>query len=169
MPEPLMQTLESGDPSWGPLLASWYRIVAARNVGDWALMLGRGDAFAAKLDAIEDETARAAWLPLRRQIEAELAFGRAIALADAAPLDDWIDEQADAWRRDFDWYVPHVLPRLQALAAAMRGDGPQAAEALSRSRAHADEAYDRATRTAEAALRARIEALVPDSPVLSGA
>lgn len=169
LPEPLMQTLESGDPSWGPLLASWYRIVAARNVGDWALMLGRGDAFAAKLDAIEDETARAAWLPLRRQIEAELAFGRAIALADAAPLDDWIDEQADAWRRDFDWYVPHVLPRLQALAAAMRGDGPQAAEALSRSRAHADEAYDRATRTAEAALRARIEALVPDSPVLSGA
>lgn len=162
LPEPLLQPLESADPPWGMLLASWYRIVAARNVGDWALMLERGDTFVATLDAIEDEQARAAWVPLRRQIEAELAFGRAMASADAAPLDGWIAEHADGWRRDFDWYVPHVLPRLEALAAAMRGEHRPAVEALARSRERAEAAYDRAARTAEHTLRGRIEALLAE-------
>lgn len=160
LPEPLLQGLEAANPPWGSLLASWYRIVAARNGGDWSAMLERGDAFAARFEAIEDDRARAAWRSLQRHIEAELAFGRAMASADAAPLDGWIAEHADAWRRDFDWYVPHVLPRLEALAAAIRGERHRAAEALSRSRGRAEEAYDRATRAAEHALRERIEALL---------
>jgi hypothetical protein len=161
LPEPLVQTLASAEPPWGELLASWYRIVAARNIGDWQAMQERGDTFAARLDAIEDPTSRAAWLPLQRQIEAELVWGRAMSMADAAPLDAWLDEHADAWRRDFDWYVPHVLPRLDALAAALHRDRSRAVDALARSRDSAEQAYCRATRAAEATLRERIEALIP--------
>lgn len=160
LPESLVQALESAEPPWGVLLASWYRIIAARNVGDWQTMHERGDAFAARLDAIEDAPTRAAWSPLQRQIEAELAFGRAISTVDAAPLDVWLAEQTEAWRRDFDWYVPHVLPRLEALAAALHGDQPRAVEALVRSRDFAEQAYDRAAIAAEATLRERIEALM---------
>jgi hypothetical protein len=162
LPESLLQTLESFEPPNGLLVASWYRIIAARNVGDWQAMLERGDAFAARLDVIEDPTSRAAWAPLQRQIEAELVFGRAMSMADAAPLDAWLDEHADAWRRDFDWYVPHVLPRLEALAAALHGDRSRAVDALARSRDSAEQAYDRAARAAEATLRERIEALIPE-------
>lgn len=161
LPESLLQALESFEPPNGLLVASWYHIVAARNVGDWSAMFERGDAFAAGLDAIEDSATRAGWSPLQRQIEAELVFGRAMSMADATPLDAWLDEHADAWRRDFDWYVPHVLPRLEALAAALHGDRSRAVDALARSRDSAEQAYGRATRAAEASLHERIEALIP--------
>ncbi|ALN61063.1 hypothetical protein GLA29479_175 [Lysobacter antibioticus] len=63
------------------------------------------------------------------------------------------------------WYTPHLVPRLCALAAALRDDGEAARKRLAVSRRYAEGAADPSLRTEEARLRRDIEALIDNGRV----
>lgn len=137
-----------------PLLDEWFRLKALQNRGEWRRVDALERALNRRVSAL-DETLLAAmsrsFLPLLR---AEIAFCRSMASGDAGHIE--AIGLAPAVQRD----APYLMPRLQALAAGLRGDAERSAAAMERSRAAAETSIDVATRRCEGRLRGYMQAMI---------
>lgn len=98
-------------------------------------------------------------------MKAELADLLVLSWAEQLYTHAWAErdpsliETADLSSRTF-WYAPHLIPRLRALAAALRGDRDGARLLLAVSRRYAEGAIESSLPAYEARLRGEIEALI---------
>lgn len=136
------------------LIALWYRLKAAQNRGDWAAASSQASTFDTMHSGLPHEAATvlAEMLAL---MQVELAFSRAMHAGDPAPL------AAHLWQARTLWATPWLLPRCQALLAALEGDLPRRDAALDRAARFADVANDASLPRSEALLRDAIRAITP--------
>lgn len=140
-----------------PLLDEWFRLKALQNRGEWRGVDEVERALNHRVSAL-DETQLIAmsrsFLPLLR---AEIAFCRSMASSDACHVE--AIGLAPTAQRD----APYLLPRLQALAAGLRGQTERSASAMERSRARAETSIDVSTRRCEARLRGYMQAIIDEA------
>lgn len=144
-----------------PLQDEWFRLKALQNLGDWRRVDEVEGALNRRVSALDEGLLAAmsrGFLPLLR---AEIAFCRSMASGDAGHVE--AIGLAPALQRD----VPYLMPRLQALAAGLRGDLARSAQAMERSRLGAETSIDVATRRCEARLRGYMQAIIEQRRVAS--
>ncbi|GLQ90225.1 M50 family metallopeptidase [Dyella flagellata] len=143
LPEEDIRYLES-QPMPVPLVASWYRLKAAQNRGEWKRALELGESF---------EQSVAAWGKPRpalntffSHMRTETAFSRAMLTSDASALDKSL------LTRDARRLAPHLWPRCLALKACRAGSSDEARRLLSISMREAKRSVDLALARSEAML-----------------
>lgn len=137
-----------------PLQDEWFQLKALQNRGDWRRIDEVESALNRRVSALDDALLAFMsrdFLPLLR---AEIAFCRSMASGNAGHVE--AVGLAPALQRD----VPYLMPRLQALAAGLRGDLARSAQAMERSRLCAETSIDVATRRCEARLRGYMQAII---------
>ncbi|UHQ21733.1 M50 family metallopeptidase [Lysobacter sp. 5GHs7-4] len=141
-----------------PLSYEWYRLKASQNLGQWQHVTEWESAVNRQVAQVSDAALAQlsrAFLPLLR---AEIAFSRSMASGDAGYV------EAVGLARDVQREAPHLMPRLRALAAGLRGDAARAARELELSRQAAETSIQVALRRSEARLRAYVQATISADP-----
>jgi hypothetical protein len=156
LPQNLLEKLAS-EPLPMPVIHDWLQLVAALQRHDWNAAFATAEAARARVEACEPAM-REALRDLLVLIHAEVSFAHAVVQGQPAPI------EAIETKSPLFWMVPHLLPRLHALAAALRGDGARARELLEISRHHAENAVDRSLSGYELSLRTVVQSLIDGSP-----
>ncbi|NUO75884.1 MAG: hypothetical protein HOQ32_07710 [Lysobacter sp.] len=141
-----------------PLAYEWYRLKASQNLGQWRHVTEWESAVNRRVAQVSDAALAQlsrAFLPLLR---AEIAFSRSMASGDAGYV------EAVGLARDVQREAPHLMPRLRALAAGLRGDATRATRELELSRQAAETSIQVALRRSEARLRAYVQATIGAGP-----
>ncbi|WP_031370905.1 M50 family metallopeptidase [Lysobacter antibioticus] len=156
LPVELLERL-AAEPEPMPLYHDWLMLKRSLDVRD----LDRVAEFFEKMRTrfgSYDPSKQKAMADLMALAEAEWLFSQAWRTGSPAVLDA-LDAKQPAF-----WYTPHLVPRLRALAAALRGDRDAARKQLALSRGYAEGAADPSLRAEEARLRREIEALIDAGP-----
>ncbi|MGO1072974.1 M50 family metallopeptidase [Lysobacter sp. CA199] len=146
--------LEEPEPM--PAMHDWLRMYAALERGELEQARTDFQALCVRVEGYE-EPMQLALDDLLTLCRADLAFAGALELDPSRALASLTALNLNA--RVF-WYVPHVPPRLRALAAALRGDIAVARAQLTCAARYADNSPFLATVSSEARLRQRIEAII---------
>ncbi|MFZ5638997.1 MAG: site-2 protease family protein [Pseudomonadota bacterium] len=149
LPQADIDALERGPPPM-PFFADWWRLVAARNRGDWSAAAEAVRGFEARFASMT-AAERAGLGDLMSLLRAEAAFCEAIADVRPEPL------EICAIPARLRWYVPELQCRLDAVRAALLGDAAACRAALSAYSQHAARSFDAAAAACAPALSARIE------------
>lgn len=155
-PADLLQRL-AGEPAPMPLLHDWLLCQSALQRRDLDEAMRLSARIRASFDAYD------------ASMKAELGDLVVLSWAEQLYTHAWVDrdpasiETADLSSGAF-WYAPHLIPRLRALAAALRGDRDRARLLLAVSRRYAEGAIEASLPAYEARLRGEIEALIDAAP-----
>ena len=146
-----LATLES-QPAHLPIFALWIRFKADQDRGAWKAAVAHADTLGTRVKALDPAT-RTAIAGLLALFRIELAFSRAMLTGDGA----WLENGRLARKlvRSSRW----LLPRCEALKAALRGDERSCMAWLETSRRHADNSLDGALVRSEARLRECVAAV----------
>ncbi|MGN7916171.1 M50 family metallopeptidase [Lysobacter sp. ESA13C] len=156
LPEELLGRLIA-EPEPVPLVHDWFCFQHALQRGGAETARRLLAQMQARFDTY-DETLQAQNFAAMELCKIEGRYLQAWTERDAAII-DLVDPRTPVL-----WYVPHVLPRLRALAAALRGDRETARKQLVVSRRYAEGAIEPRLRAHEARLRREIEALIDAGP-----
>lgn len=151
LPDDEISALDS-QPLPMPLVAIWLRLKASQNRGDWFQASG----FENSLNQLLAQHEPAVVRQMDDNVvimRAEIAFSKAMAAHEPSHV---ADIQLNSNAR---WFAPHLMPRLQAVAAKLAGDGDKAECYLRESEQQAEQSIDLALRASEALLRKSITRL----------
>lgn len=141
-----------------PLSYEWYRLKASQNLGQWQDVAEWENAVNRQVAQVGDAALAQLSRALLPLLRAEIAFSRSMASGDAGYI------EAVGLARDVQREAPHLMPRLRALAAGLRGDAARAASELELSRQAAETSIQVALRRSEARLRACVQATIATNP-----
>lgn len=153
LPEEELRVLAE-HPEQLPLLYEWFQLKSSQNLGLWPRAADIERAVDRRVAIVSDELLAhlsQGMLPLLR---AEIAFSRSMASGDAAYV------EAIGVPPDLQRDAPHLMPRLRALAAGLRGDCRRADVELEASRRAAETSIEVALRRSEARLRTYLQAII---------
>jgi hypothetical protein len=137
------------DVPYERVVRCWSLLKAHQNRAEWSEATAMSAAIDAAFAALDDAHAQA-MQPLRRLFDLELAFSRALAVADAPALDALPATDPD----EFTWIPLRVL----ALKAALAGDARAMDRQLDASAHAVEDQLDKAWRASEALMRDRVRA-----------
>jgi hypothetical protein len=163
LPDALIRRLRE-EPAPMPVLEDWLAVYAALETEDLDAADAALETVRARIGAYEE--------PLRQALDHLLLMGRidcvfARALQRRGDQDIASIQGLALDAREF-WYVPHLAPRVRALAAALRGDRAEAYAQLLRSKRLADNSAIASTVANEARMRAYIEAIIDETGIGAG-
>lgn len=149
LPEQELEWLER-QPTPLPLVALWYRLKALHCRNDWTA----ARAIRERLDAMEACTPdlREQFPELLNLMYVELAFSQAMQEGDCVALRLCLPRARSCW------VAPWLLPRCEALLAALAGDRPACAALLQVAEQRAERSTDASARLSESLLRHAVAA-----------